>query len=124
MAKKRFQAAIEMAERSQNQQVEPEHSMLSLLEQSEGITKPLLGKLGVNVQTLTTELQGVVNRFPRVQGGQQYFSPRTTQVFNAAQDAAEKMQDEYVSTEHLLLAISEEKDHAGKLLRQHGVQAR
>ncbi|MEJ7618068.1 MAG: ATP-dependent chaperone ClpB [Pyrinomonadaceae bacterium] len=116
------QAAIEMAERGQNQQVEPEHLLLTLLEQPEGITKPLLGKLGVNIQTLTTELQGVANRFPRVQGGQQYFSPRMTQVFNAAQDAAEKMQDEYVSTEHLLLAIAEEKDHAGKLLRQHGVK--
>ncbi|HYE65731.1 MAG TPA: ATP-dependent chaperone ClpB, partial [Pyrinomonadaceae bacterium] len=58
----------------------------------------------------------------KVQGGQQYFSPRLSQVFNAAQKQAESMQDEYISTEHLLLAIADEKDaDAGKILRQHGV---
>jgi ATP-dependent Clp protease ATP-binding subunit ClpB len=57
-----------------------------------------------------------------VQGGQQYFSPRTTQVFQAAQKEAEQMQDEYISTEHLLLSIASEKDGAaGRILRQHGV---
>ncbi|HVG39571.1 MAG TPA: Clp protease N-terminal domain-containing protein, partial [Pyrinomonadaceae bacterium] len=117
-----IQSAIEAAERGQNQQVEPEHVLLALIEQPEGITRPILGKLGVNLQTVTSELQGAIGRFPRVQGGQQYFSPRLNAVFNAAQKAAEKMQDEYVSTEHLLLAIAEEKDGAAaKLLRQHGV---
>ena len=64
-------------------------------------------------------------RFPRVQGGQQYFSPRLTQIFTASQKQADKMQDEFISTEHLLLAIAEEKDgDAGKILRQHGVKQR
>src|SRR5207244_2935128 len=68
------------------------------------------------------DCQAAIARFPRVQGGQQYFSPRLSQIFTAAQKQADKMQDEYVSTEHLLLAISDEKDgEAGKLLRQHGV---
>jgi ATP-dependent Clp protease ATP-binding subunit ClpB len=59
---------------------------------------------------------------PKVQGGQQYFSPRLTQIFTSAQKGAEAMQDEYVSTEHLLLAIVDEKDGAaGRILRQHGV---
>src|SRR5260370_16163057 len=93
-----------------------------MLEQPEGIVRPLLGKLGANVQVVLNDCQAAMARFPRVQGGQQYFSPRLTQLFTAAQKQAEKMQDEYISTEHLLLAIAEGKDGAGgTILRQHGV---
>ena len=117
-----IQAGIELAERNQNQQVEPEHVLCSMLEQPEGIVRPLLGKLGANVQVVLNDCQAAIARFPKVQGGQQYFSPRLTQIFTAAQKQAEKMQDEYISTEHLLVAIAEEKDgESGKLLRQHGV---
>src|SRR5213080_1038599 len=117
-----IQAGIELAERNQNQQVEPEHVLCAMLEQPEGIVRPLLGKLGANVQVVLNDCEAAVGRFPKVQGGQQYFSPRLTQVFTAAQKQAEKMQDEYISTEHLLVAITEEKEgESGKLLRQHGV---
>ena len=117
-----IQAAIELAERNQNQQVEPEHILCAMFEQSEGIVRPLLGKLGANVQVVKSDCEAAVARFPRVQGGQQYFSSRLSQIFNAAHKEAEKMQDEYISTEHLLLAIADEKDgSAGKILRQHGV---
>src|SRR5213593_2433163 len=117
-----IQAGIELAERNQNQQVETEHVLCAMLEQPEGIVRPLLGKLGANVQVVLNDCQAAISRFPRVQGGQQYFSPRLTQVFTAAQKQAEKMQDEYISTEHLLVAIAEEKEgESGKLLRQHGV---
>src|SRR5881398_3857225 len=117
-----IQAGIELAERNQNQQVEPEHILCAMFEQPEGIVRPLLGKLGANVQVVVNDCQAAIARFPRVQGGQQYFSPRLNQLFTAAQKQAEKMQDEYVSTEHLLVAIAEEKEgESGKLLRQHGV---
>jgi ATP-dependent Clp protease ATP-binding subunit ClpB len=117
-----IQSAIEVAERNQNQQVEPEHLLLVMLEQAEGIVRPVLGKLGANVQVILNDIQAAVARFPRVQGGQQYFSPRLSQLFIAAQTQAEAMQDEYISTEHLLLAIADEKDgQAGKILRQHGI---
>jgi len=117
-----IQAGIELAEKNQNQQVEPEHILCAMLEAPEGIVRPVLGKLGANVQVVQSDCQAAIARFPRVQGGQQYFSPRLTQLFTAAQKQAEKMQDEYISTEHLLLAIADEKDgQAGKLLRQHGV---
>src|SRR5467141_386077 len=116
------QAGIELAERNQNQQVEPEHILCAMLEQPEGIVRPLLGKLGANMQVVLSDCQAAVARFPRVQGGQQYFSPRLNQIFTVAEKQAEKMKDEYISTEHLLLAIADEKDGAaGKLLRQHGV---
>ncbi len=117
-----IQSAIEAAERNQHQQVEPEHLLLSMLEQPESTVRPLLGKLGANLQVVVNDLQAAVARLPKVQGGSQYFSPRITQVFQAAQKEAEQMQDEYVSTEHLLLAITAEKDGAaGRILRQHGV---
>src|SRR5256714_2532856 len=116
------QAAIELAERNQNQQVEPEHILCAMLDQAEGIVRPLLGKLGANIQVVKNDCEAAVARLPRVQGGQQYLSPRLNQIFTAAEKQAEKMQDEYISTEHLLLAITDEKDGAaGKLLRQHGV---
>jgi len=116
------QSAVEQAERNQHQQVEPEHLLLAMLEQAEGIVRPLLGKLGANFQVVLNDVQADIARLPKVQGGQQYFSPRVTQVFAAAQKQAESMQDEYVSTEHLLLAVADEKDGAaGRILRQHGV---
>src|SRR5262245_10560835 len=120
--KEAIQSPIELAERNQHQQVEPEHLLVVMLEQPEGIVRPILGKLGANVAVILNDTQAAVARFPRVQGGQQYFSSRLTQVFTAAQKQADQMQDEFISTEHLLLAIVEEKDgDAGKILRQHGV---
>src|SRR5205814_9029703 len=108
--------------RNQNQQVEPEHILCAMLDQPESIVRPLLGKLGANVQVIKNDCEAAVARFPRVQGGQQYFSPRLSQIFTAAQKRAEAMKDEFISTEHLLLAIADEKDgNAGKILRQHGV---
>jgi ATP-dependent Clp protease ATP-binding subunit ClpB len=117
-----IQSAIELAERNQHQQVEPEHLLVAMLEQPEGIVRPILGKLGANVAVILNDTQAAVARFPRVQGGQQYFSSRLSQIFTASQKQADQMQDELISTEHLLLAIVEEKDgDAGKILRQHGV---
>jgi ATP-dependent Clp protease ATP-binding subunit ClpB len=122
-AQEAIQAAIELAERNQNQQVEPEHLLAAMLEQPEGIVRPILGKLGVNVQVVLNDVQAAIARFPRVEGGQQYFSPRLSQIFTATQKHADKMQDEFNSTEHLLLAIVDEKDgEAGKILRQHGMK--
>src|SRR5687767_1832524 len=122
-AQEAIQSAIELAERSQNQSVEPEHLLAAMLEQPEGIVRPILGKLGVNVQVILNDTQAAIARFPRVEGGQQYFSPRLSQIFTATQKQADKMKDEFNSTEHLLLSLVDEKDgEAGKILRQHGVK--
>ena len=121
-AQEAIQSAIELAEQHQNQQVEPEHLLAALLEQPEGIVKPILGKLAVNVPVVLGEIQAAIGRFPQVKGGQQYFSPRLTQLFTASQKLAEQMKDEFISSEHLLLALVDEKDgDSGKILRQHGM---
>src|SRR5262245_57544832 len=84
-----IEAAIAFAEKNQHQQVEPEHLLVTLLEQSEGIVKPVLEKIGVNVATLLGEVQAQIKKLPSVSGGQQYFSPRLNNVFSAAQKEAD-----------------------------------
>ncbi len=117
-----IQEAIGVAEKNQNQQVEPEHLLASMLEQKEGTLRPILGKIGANAQTILTDVLAAIARFPQVSGGQQYFSPRINTIFQEAQKEAEKMSDEYMSTEHLLLAIATEKDgDAGRILRSNGI---
>jgi ATP-dependent Clp protease ATP-binding subunit ClpB len=116
------QEAIGIAEKNQNQQVEPEHLLAAMLEQKEGTLRPILGKIGANAGTILTDVQAAIARFPQVSGGQQYFSPRINTIFQEAQKEAEKMQDEYMSTEHLLLAIADEKEgDAGRILRSNGI---
>ncbi len=118
------QEAIGVAEKNQNQQVEPEHLLVSMLEQKEGTVKPILGKLGARAETVLTDALAAIEKFPKVSGGQQYFSSRINTIFQEAQKLAEKMGDEYVSTEHLLMAIAAEKDgDAGRLLRSAGVNS-
>jgi ATP-dependent Clp protease ATP-binding subunit ClpB len=115
-------SAVEIAARNQHQQVEPEHLLIAMLEQPEGIVRPILGRLGANVAVILNDTQAALARFPKVQGGQRYYSPRLDQIFTDAQQKADEMQDEYISTEHLLLAIAQEKEgEAGKILRQNGV---
>src|SRR3954467_5907271 len=94
------QEAISSAERNQNQQVEPEHLLGAMLEQKEGVVRPILGKVGSNVQSVLSEVQAAIEKFPKVTGGQQYFSSRTNTIFQEAQKEAERMQDDYISTEH------------------------
>ena len=116
------QEAISLAEKGQNQQVEPEHILAVMLEQKEGVVRPILGKIGSNAMPILGEVQAAIDKFPKVSGGQQYFSSRTNTIFQAAQKEAERIEDEYVSTEHLLLAIADEKEgDSGRILRSNGI---
>ncbi|MGI8545187.1 MAG: ATP-dependent chaperone ClpB [Aridibacter sp.] len=117
------QNAIGVAEKNQNQQVEPEHLLVAMFEQEQGVVSAILGKVGANRQVIATELEAAIAKMPKVQGGQQYFSTRINKIFDEAQKEAEKMEDEYISTEHLLLTIADEKDgDAGRILRSNGVK--
>lgn len=93
-----------------------------MLEQKEGTVKPILGKVGANANTILNDVMAAIARFPKVSGGQQYFSSRFNTITQNAQKEAEAMQDEYVSTEHLLLVICDEKEgDAGRILRSNGI---
>ncbi|MDH3494245.1 MAG: AAA family ATPase, partial [Acidobacteriota bacterium] len=121
-AQEAVQNSIGVAEKNENQQVEPEHLLVSMLEQEQGVVGAILGKIGVNREFITTELEKDIASQPKVKGGQQYFSTRINTLFAEAQKEAEAMKDEYVSTEHLLMSIADEKEgEAGKILRSSGV---
>ncbi|MDX2033225.1 MAG: Clp protease N-terminal domain-containing protein, partial [Blastocatellia bacterium] len=117
-----IESSVALAEKDQHQQVEPEHLLASLIEQPEGVTRPMLGKIGVNTQAALSEVEAAIKKFPSVSGfNQRYYSNRTTDIFSRAQKEADKLKDEYISTEHLLLGMVEDKQEAGRILRSHGV---
>ncbi len=116
------QNSIGVAEKQQNQQVEPEHLLISMLEQEQGVVRPILGKVGANRDRIETDTEAAIAKLPKVSGGQQFFSSRINSIFAEAQKLAERMEDEYVSTEHLLLALASEKEgDASRILRNEGV---
>lgn len=124
-AQESLQAAMDIASSNNQQQLEPEHLLMSLLEQNDGVVIPILGKLGANRNVLIDSLQDEIKRIPAVYGGgagQVYMSPRLNKVLEKAWHEAERLKDEYLSTEHLFIAIADEKDgKASQLLARHGV---
>src|SRR5512139_2032576 len=90
-----------IAKNNDHQQVEPEHLLLSLLEQQEGLIGPLLKKLGTDPNSVKSKLQEVINKTPKVYGGgrgQAYISPRTEKILDEALNEATRLKDDYVST--------------------------
>ncbi len=122
-AQEALQAAQEMGVRSGQQQIEPLHLLWALVVQPEGVVSPLLEKLGVSPTKLSSDLESEIGRLPEVSDlSQQYLSPATNKILDRAFDEAQRLKDEYVSTEHILLAIAtDSRDPAGQLLARHGV---
>jgi ATP-dependent Clp protease ATP-binding subunit ClpB len=118
------QNAQEIASSYGNQIIEPEHLLAALVQDSEGIVVPILQKLGTNVNYLKIKINETVERLPKVQGSNvsnQQISSALGQVFESAQQEAQQLKDEYVSTEHLLLGLLAVKTTATKLLTDQGV---
>ncbi|MEE9517524.1 MAG: Clp protease N-terminal domain-containing protein, partial [Candidatus Adiutricales bacterium] len=118
------QEAQGLAETRGHQQIEPVHLALALLNQSEGVVRPILQKLGVQPNALPNEIEKQLDNLPQVQGGgmQSYTGTDLKKVFDIAFAEAEKMHDDYLSTEHLLLAILALKDNpAAKVFSAQGV---
>ena len=121
-AQEALQAAQELAARSGQQQIEPLHLLGALVAQGEGVVSPLLEKLGVSPAQATREIETQIERLPKVSGvTDQYLSPATNKILERAFDEAQRLKDEYVSTEHILLAIAKaDRDPAGQLLARLG----
>ncbi len=121
-AQEGLQAAQSLADREGHQALEPEHVLAALVEQPEGVVGPLLAKLGARREAIQQALRAELAKLPTVTGGSgQYLGERTRKALERAQAEAERLKDEYVSTEHLLLALAQERDGAaGRLLAQHG----
>ena len=121
-AQEAVQESQEIAARHENQAIEPLHLLVALVEQKDGVVPPLLARLGIRNELLMKDVDQEIGKLPKVQGfGQHHMSRALNDVLEKSFDEAEKFKDEYVSTEHLFLAIAAaEKDPAGKLLKKHG----
>src|SRR5262245_10635814 len=118
-----LQAAQTHAQEKGNPQLAPEHLLWALVQQKDGIVLPVLQKLGANIQVLATDLSAAVAKLPQVQGQTDiHLSPGLNRILEDAQKEADQFKDEYVSTEHLLIALSNAKGEVvGRLLQSHGV---
>jgi ATP-dependent Clp protease ATP-binding subunit ClpB len=122
-AQEAVQAAQEVAARHNHQQIEPLHLLAALVAQRDGIVPPVLAKLGVRAEAHAADIAARLEKLPAVTGvTQQYLSPATNDLLSRAFEEAARFKDEYVSTEHLLLAIAAiQRDPAQETLAQHGV---
>jgi ATP-dependent Clp protease ATP-binding subunit ClpB len=117
-------AAQHVAEQMNHPQIEPEHLLLGLLEQQDGIVPALIRKMGLELAPMVEQLRGELSKQPAAYGGSQpTLSPRFRKVTDAAQAEANRLKDEFVSTEHLLLGIASEdgKTPSSRLLQQAGI---
>ncbi|NOX55484.1 MAG: ATP-dependent chaperone ClpB [Planctomycetes bacterium] len=123
-AQEAVQRAQQVAEDRGHPQLLPLHLLKALADEEDGIVKPLLQKIGVNLSQLSSMVDSELGRLPKVSGtgAQLAASPEIMKVFDAAQKRADLMKDAYVSTEHLLLALTEVDDTAKRLLELNGVE--
>jgi ATP-dependent Clp protease ATP-binding subunit ClpB len=123
-AQEAISEAQKKAESAGHQQIENEHLLHVLISQKEGVVRPILDKLGANSIALLEDLDRELKRIPRVEGRgvQVYMSPRLKQAMDIAFGEAERLKDEYVSTEHLLIGITEvHEGPAFTILQTQGV---
>lgn len=121
-----LQQAQGLAEKRNHQAIDVEHLLFALLGKKEGVVVALLQKLGVPSGALVERLQKALDRLPQITGdaGQTYITPRLKKVIESAETEAEALKDEYVSTEHLLLAMVQDSGEAGKSSKSSAPPAR
>ncbi|MFQ5735087.1 MAG: Clp protease N-terminal domain-containing protein, partial [Planctomycetaceae bacterium] len=121
-----LQRAQGLAEERAHSQLQPLHLLKALLDESDGVVRPLLNKIGANAAQLTSLVDGELERLPKVTGAaaQVGAAADVMAVLNKAADVADEMKDEFVSTEHVLLALTEVDGPAQRLLKINGVEKR
>ena len=123
MAQEAFQQAQSRAEELGNQELKPEHLLWAFLNQEENIVNSVLAKIGVNLSKIREDLKSSLDKIPKIEGGEEvYLSSSLRKIMANAQKEAEKLKDEFISTEHLFLALLKEKTcEASRILRENGV---
>lgn len=119
-----LQAAQQLASENGQQQIEPEHLLLAMLKNTESVAVSILKKMGANIGSVAQTLENEIGRLPKVSGGglgQLYVSQELNQVLERALKEANQLKDEYVSLEHLLIALAAAKGRTGELLKQEGI---
>ena len=113
--------AQELAQQHNHAELLPLHLLAAMLSEKEGVFHPLLQKLGANINAIEPAVTAQLDRLPRAAGTQLGMNRATNDVFAAAQKEADRLKDEYVSTEHLLLALAQVKSEAQQILNANGV---
>ena len=109
-AQEALQQAQGVARRRDQQEILPEHILAGLLAEQDGLVVPLLQRIGADPKLVSARLDDELKKVPQVHGGEGgHLAQRSLKIFDAAEDEAKKLKDEYVSTEHLLLALAAEK---------------
>jgi ATP-dependent Clp protease ATP-binding subunit ClpB len=120
-----LQSAQGIVEKNRQQEMQTEHLLMALLEQEDGVVVPVLQRIGVNLTFLKDKLQAEIKKYPQVYGaqaGQLYIAPKLSSLLDRAWKEAERLKDDFLSTEHVLIAIVHDQDTpAGRLLKQVGV---
>ena len=115
-----LQSAMNLARSDRNQAVEPLHMLDAIVAEDDSVGVFLLQKLGVNVGALRSVLRQQVERLPKVEGGEVYFSRESSEAIQKAGDFTKTFGDKYASVEHLLLGILTERSEASRLLKDAG----
>ena len=118
-----LQSAQNLALRRSHQQMDVEHLVVTLLEQEDGLAGAILSKLGISSRSILAKLETELDKFPKVSGGgdQVYVSGRLNRLLATAEDEAKKLKDDFISIEHLLLAMIHDAGATGKILKEAGV---
>jgi ATP-dependent Clp protease ATP-binding subunit ClpB len=121
-AQEALQAAQEVAARHENQQIVPVHLLAALVAQSDGVVPALLARLGIHSESFSQDIDREIGSLAKVTGlAQQHMGKPLNEVLEKAFDEADRFKDDYVSTEHMFLAIAgRDRDPAGQLLKKHG----
>jgi ATP-dependent Clp protease ATP-binding subunit ClpB len=124
-AQEALQSAQKLALRFNHQQIENEHLLLALLDQDKGLAPAVLNKAGVSVDAIRIQAQRELEKLPRVSGpganDNPHVSGRLNRVLTQAEDEAKKLKDEFISVEHLLLALTDDTGPTGRMLKEFGV---
>lgn len=118
------QSAQEIASNYSNQSIEPIHLLAALIQDQNGLVPEIIQKLGANINYILIKVNEGLESLPKVSNvniSNQYISPSLTSIFDLAYNEAKLLRDEYVSIEHLLIALAESKSSAGEILRANGV---
>lgn len=123
-AQEAIQSAGEIASSYGNQQIEPEHVLAAMVQNKDSVAVSLVQKIGVDIDNLRIRISGIIDRLPKVSSASsanQYISQNLAGVLDSSFRTASHLKDDYVSIEHLLIAVSEYLGEAGKLLRELGI---
>ncbi len=124
-AQEAVQAALELAANNNQQAVEPIHVLKVMISDPESVATTVLKKMGIPLGRVNDELDSRIKKLPIVKGASvsgQYLSNESKEVFDKAQKVANEMGDEYMSSEHILVAMIENKGEVGRILRGEGLR--